>query len=261
MNDLVSDTFKLNTVYGLITIQGPDTLKFLQGILTCDINNLREYTVFSNFLLGAFCNIQGRMRALFKIFQKNNIVYLILPKSLIPSILPALKKYALFSKVSIEDKTEDFFQWGRVGNKDSLNLSDFIFTVNAEQDRFWIISSKKQIEIELMQKDIEAWKLLDIQALQPEIWLETTEKFLPHHLNLVALGAVSFTKGCYCGQEIVARMEHKGKTNYQLKMHSLPLTAATSVPGTKLDIGTVVTNSGSQVLTWNPISNSQINKS
>ncbi len=114
----------------------------------------------------------------------------------------------------------------------------------------WEILSQ-QAEIQ----DLEYWKLLDIRSGIPEIWPETTEQLLPHYINLPQLNAVSFTKGCYCGQEIIARMEYRAKIKRHMIHAILPNTRQVPVPGTLLfekneensdqtkDIGTVVTAS------------------
>jgi folate-binding protein YgfZ len=194
------NSFKLNEYYGQITVKGKDAEKFLQGLLTCDMQLLTTQP----YLKGALCNLKGRIRALFTISKKEDAFFLELPKKLVPIIITQLKKHALFSKITIEDTTAFF------DRQEEGLFEDFLL---------------KQI----------------INGI-PEVWLETTEQFLPHYLNLPALGAVSFTKGCYCGQEIVARMEYKANIKQYLKHVTIPISHKNKgefnlSPGTEIEIG------------------------
>jgi folate-binding protein YgfZ len=251
--------FNINEHYGLLTVQGKDAEKFLQGLLTCDIQSLAT----RDYCLGAFCNLKGRARALFKIFKKEEAFCLELPRGLVPIILPALKKYAMFSKVSIEDSSDRWNRWGvvRLAGKALMLehlLPDSNITVlmlDEALPRFELIGEITTDTLpvsNLPLMDHNTWNLFNIRAGIPEIWPETTEQFLPHHLHLPQLGAVSFTKGCYCGQEIIARMEYKGKIKYDLKhiifkdpevIHErdLPAKGSAPLPGTELEVGKVVT--------------------
>lgn len=244
--------FNLSPYYGLIHIKGSDAVKFLQDLLTCDIQELDT----KDHCFGALCNLKGRVRALFRIFKfpgnpdkeedKKEGLYLLCLKALIPSLLPVLKKHALFSKITLEDVSEAFSVWGVMGDFQVVlesfanldpNSQCSLLTIDAKKLRYILIFPKDTLfEDRLLDKvdkhdkldkqkvnstpkieDYSAWKLLDIQAGIPEVFPETAEKFLPHHLNLPALSAVSFTKGCYFGQEIIARMEYKANIRYHLK--------------------------------------------
>jgi len=275
----------LSDAYGLISVSGPDAQSFLQGQLTADI---REITS-SKHGLGAYCNPKGRIRALFRIFlseNDNNTYYLQLPSSLLPSVLTQLKQVARFSKVTVDDVSQ---QWQRIGigfrapegavstqvlsaikNSEIFKKFSTVMeagTVQALHDililrlahdypRFELIGPAESLKpiwdyltASAKPSDLNAWKCLEIEAGIPEIWPETTEQYLPHVLNLPALGAVSFNKGCYCGQEIVARMEYRGTLKRHLFCATLTDTHTIPLPGTLLyaennsdeAIGTVVT--------------------
>jgi folate-binding protein YgfZ len=259
----------LNPFYGLISISGSDAAMFLQGQITAD---LRTITAMAPGF-SAYCNAKGRIRALFRIFFHQECYFLQLPIDVLPSTLATLKKYARFSKVILEDVSE---QWQRVGiwtdsDREAFipnNLQDIILLSLPCPDlykRFELIGSRSNVKPlwdQLLEtenaviSDFDAWKSLDIQAGIPEIWPETIEQFLPHSLNLPALGAVSFNKGCYCGQEIVARMEYRANVKHKLFNITVPNSENIPLPGTALYaengtgemIGTVITASQSEIL-------------
>lgn len=145
----------------LLSIQGPDAAKFLQGQLTCDVLQLAD----GQSILGAYCNIKGKVQSVFKLHNIASIFMLQMHPELLQPTMLELQKYAVFSQVSLSI-------------------------------------------VEHARPPINA--LQEINSKIPEIYPQTVELFFPHDINLPALGAVSFTKGCYRGQEIVARMQHRG---------------------------------------------------
>ena len=167
---------------GLLSVAGVQAKKFLQGQLTC---NLDEVTS-SKASLSAHCNPQGRVISFFRIFLHNDQYYLQMPRELIPIAKQALQKYAVFFKVALMDVSDELTGMNIATRPPSMDISEGI----------------------------------------PAIYPETSEKFLPHDLNLPQLGAVSFNKGCYTGQEIIARMQYRGK----LKNHLYRARVNTSLP-------------------------------
>ncbi len=238
----------LNHDYGIITAFGPDAERFLQGQLTCDIRDITSNALH----FGAFCNLKGRVRALFRIKKEKEGFLLQLPKTLLPKALTELKKYARFSKVVLQDDSDSFDRIGIIESAsiksspsiespsliESLIESSIVsspthilsLAIPEKPDHYQIIAPRVAGEVRVIEKlntlqngetpikiaNFDAWKLADIRAGIPEVWLETSEKFLPHHLNLPALNGVSFTKGCYCGQEIIARMQYRGNIKRQM---------------------------------------------
>lgn len=166
---------------GLICVTGEGAKKFLQGQLTCNLDEISSEIS----CLGAHCNPQGRIISLFTLFLRNDDYYLQMPIDLIPIALAALQKYAVFFKVKLHETPNTI-----------SNLSE------------------------------ETWKKLNISAGIPTIYAVTSEKFLPHELNLHKLQGISFNKGCYTGQEIIARMHYRGK----LKTHMYRVKAESNEP-------------------------------
>lgn len=142
---------------------------------------------------GAHCNRQGRVLSLFRVFQQNNAFYLLMPAEMIDTAMHALQKYAMFSKVTLKEEIP--------------TQLPFSFSEQPHHD--------------------------DVLNGIPRLYPATVGEFLPHYLNLVPLKAVSFKKGCYTGQEIIARMQHRGN----IKQHLYPLKLDTAVtPGEKIKI-------------------------
>lgn len=164
------------TSYGLLKVSGVDAKKFLQGQLTCDL----EKVTSEGFALGAHCTPQGRVISLFRLFKRDESYYLLLPRSMIDVSATALKKYILFYKAEIKDVSSDF---------------DVTELINSTE---------------------HDWKIRNLCNNIPEIYPETSGKFLPHEINLPEINAVSFDKGCYTGQEIIARMHYRGKLKNHL---------------------------------------------
>ncbi len=261
---------ELNPFYGLIAVSGIDAAAFLQGQITADLRTITaNQPGFS-----AYCNAKGRIRALFRIFLHQESYFLQLPIGVLPSTLAALKKYARFSKVILEDVSE---QWQRIGiwfRSTDLKIAEFsnlenimllLLPSSEAYERFELIGTPQVIKPlwdQLLEtkhaiiSDFDSWKCLDIQASIPEIWPETIEQFLPHSLNLPALGAVSFNKGCYCGQEIVARMEYRGNATHKLFNIAVADSENIPLPGASLYaehsnseiMGTVVSASRTEIL-------------
>jgi len=223
-----------NIVNGLINIKGPDAAKFLQGQLTCDINELNNVQA----LPGAYCTPQGRIRANFIIFQQGDNDFLrILPESQVAFLIDALAPFVAFFKCTIEDVSRQWQVSGIqiAGESASLQLNNTLelqqaqwkvssteelicIAVSDKTDRWLCLSKQPLIDIapDFETMDEVSWQYQEL--LSGLVWIDETnrDKFLPHDISLPDLGAVSFTKGCYVGQEIVARMQYRGEPKYLL---------------------------------------------
>lgn len=230
-----------------IALSGEKTATFLQGQLTCDV---REITA-NQTRRAAHCNPKGRVLSTFRIFQRDENFYLSTPSSMCDFVIEQLKKYAVFSKVTLaEDNSLKAI--GCVGKQIALTLATLFNKLPEEPDqavvyhkedinficirvqsdseapRFEIIGDLESINWlqELLLKEYplktsDFWRLLDIDLGIANIYPETRDLFIPQMLNYPALNAVSFKKGCYTGQEIIARTHYLGKTKRHL--HTLRL--------------------------------------
>jgi len=222
------------TVNGLINIKGVDAAKFLQGQLTCDINELNNQQA----LPGAYCTPQGRIRANFIIIlQDDDDFLMILPKSQVTFLLDTLKPYVAFFKCNMEDISG---QWHVSGieitgetTPEQLNktfeLHHGIWEISSSSELIciglpgktnrWLCLSKQllaDVTSDFDTMDAITWQHQEM--LSGLVWIDETirDKFLPHDISLPDFGAVNFKKGCYVGQEIVARMQYRGEPKYLL---------------------------------------------
>lgn len=227
----------------LIAVTGNDALKLLQGQTTCDFSQINE----SYSSLGAFCNHQGRIRGIFRALKIENGFLLITSAAIAEDFIAELKKYAVFFKVDIQ-LDPAYKLYGILGQQDDnptnscIQSDDGIFIKNQTHiDSYYWLSQEQQVADD---QYLFAWKHNEITSGLCWIEKETFEKLIPHYLHLPELGGVSFTKGCYTGQEVVARMHYKGKLKHQLKCFSLnsaePVAIGTLIYQEEKKVGQVI---------------------
>ena len=207
--------------YDLIEIKGNDAREFLNNQFTNDLKTLSD----NESSLGAWCSIKGRVLYTFRIWFENETFWLLLPTVQTESFLKKLKMFVFRSDVTI-DQVNNKIIYGLSGKdadqflknipeSDNVvirNDEDLVIKIPAPIPRYLIISKKYDLET----RTENNWKLLDIIAGIPEILPETADMFLPQMLDLENLGGLSFQKGCYPGQEIVARVKYRGELKQQL---------------------------------------------
>lgn len=216
--------------YGVLKISGPDAGKLLQGQVTCDVLAMKP----NQSSLAALCNPQGRVISLFRLLHFQAAYYLFLPRNMLPQVKAALKKYGVFYKINLSDETEKIICIGMLGSmQDGMMKAESPLTQQFAIDsaRHLIIGDLAEIKIiwerlagQLPIATSNSWRLLDIYAGVPNIYPETSMLFLPHEIGLHKLNAINFEKGCYTGQEIIARMHYRGKLKknmYRARISSL----------------------------------------
>ncbi len=204
---------------GLLRVSGMQAKNFLQGQLTCDVNAITENAP----TLGAHCNPQGRIISLFYLFYWQSAYYLLMPRELITIAESALKKYALFFKVELSDVSQQFHLYGCTDTWDERSKNEVLLTLPVSSSRC-IIMTDAMTETHAKQVDLEsaaAWKYLDFCQRLPSLYPNTSQQFLPHELHLDKLNAIAFNKGCYTGQEIIARMHYRGKLKNHLYLANI----------------------------------------
>ncbi|MDE1167989.1 MAG: folate-binding protein YgfZ [Pseudomonas sp.] len=223
---------------GVLAVRGSDAGKFLQGQLTCNINYLNDTTAS----LGARCTQKGRMQSSFRIVLQGDGCLLAMARELIEPQLADLKKYAVFSKSKLTDESAAWLRFGlndadQVLGELGLELAQdthsvarhdglIAIRVSPARAELWVAADQAQaiktrLSANLPEGDLNAWLLGQIRAGVAQVMPETRETFIPQMLNLQAVGGVSFKKGCYTGQEIVARMQYLGKLKRRLYRLSL----------------------------------------
>jgi tRNA-modifying protein YgfZ len=204
---------KLNNMpapFGLLQIQGPDASKFLQGQVTCDVTQ----TTLTQGVYGAHCNPKGRILFSFYLLRRaEDCFWLQIPQSMTEPALKDLGKYSVFSKVKLS----------RIDLPMRLVKTSIQLEQSIMQDEQGVIRKRSNGYTEIIgqplafdqftdsAEETHHWNLLDIQEGIAWIYPETRELFTPEEINFTLIDAVSFRKGCYTGQEIVARMHYKGK--------------------------------------------------
>jgi len=186
----------------LIKISGIDATNFLQSQFSNDIKSINP----DQIQLNAYCQHQGKIMALLWVFIKNDSFYLSFPKELKEIVLSKLNMFKLMSKVTIEDVSLQINQYGLIDEK--------VEGCMKLKNNLSLFTTRKTLESNF---DINLWEKACIDNNLPDIHLKTSEQFIPQALNLDIDGiGVSFTKGCYPGQEVVARMHYLGKPKRRL---------------------------------------------
>ncbi len=247
--------------YGLLSLGGEDAVTFLQGQVTNDVKKLDGST--SHY--SGYCSPKGRLLALFFAFAQDGKLYLQFDRGLLEPIAKRLRMYVLRSKVVITDLSEASVRIGVAGNKAVTALSAHFGTMPATEydvvqqngttlirlpgalPRYEIIIPAAQaaelwttLSKHLTPADKADWDWREIQAGIPEIVAPTQEAFVPQMVNLDILDGINFKKGCYTGQEIVARTHYLGKVKRRTHLAHITSENAPAAGDEVLDVsGTV----------------------
>jgi len=189
----------------LLKLSGSENEAFLQAQLSNDISKIDD----SSVQLNAYCQHQGKILALFWVIRAGDDFLLSFPIDLLDSIKARLQMYVLMADVKITDVTEQYLQMGLIGKsqKDS-------FTIN-EQLSLILADPKNLSKFDLTSQDY--WYKSCIDSFLPEISIASTETYIPQMLNLdINEVGVNFSKGCFPGQEVVARLHYLGKAKRRL---------------------------------------------
>lgn len=264
---LRSAIFRINR-YGLIEVRGPESLKFLQNLLTSDVRQVHP----AQGQFSSWCDAKGRVNASFWLMPHADAYYLVLPRTILATVVSRLRMFVLRTKVTVRDATDELGLIGLSvfeGGSDnptaaSLPLASgavveldgcsvmalsgsvtgrYLAIGNRDELNRWVASSFPTLDT---LNDL-AWQMGDILAGIPIIEEATAGEFIPQMLNLEALGALSFTKGCYPGQEVVARLQYRGQLKRRMYRAWIS-TAELPVPGARL-ASTLSEESVGQVLT------------
>jgi tRNA-modifying protein YgfZ len=238
---------------GVLRFSGPDALSFLQGQISNDTNRLAE----RSSLFAAYSSPQGRVLALIYLLPHSSGIAAIVPRELLSRTLERLKKFVLRAKVKIEDAGDDLLVGGFHGEAALRNFGLPIpdapgryveqngigIAAVGTEHRYWVIGAAADPALAptaatqpggnatgtagtgagtgaaQIERD---WRLADIRAGLPQVYSPTSEVFVAQMLNLDLLDGISFTKGCYTGQEIIARTQHLGRIKRRLFRLGLP---------------------------------------
>jgi len=226
--------------YSAISLKGEEQTNYLQGQVTCDVSSSND----NNLLIGAHCSAKGKVFSVFRFINRNSAHLLIQPKASICNSISELQKFGVFAKVDITT-TDELSFFALVGEQaadilqehfnqtpNSLtpvvqsNTTTLVY-VSGKQARYILIDERSVLDniINTLNQPIyhsALWNLLEINEGFPQLSTISSGEYIPQMINLQAINGISFTKGCYIGQETVARMQYLGKNKralYSLKTH------------------------------------------
>ncbi|MGK5011872.1 CAF17-like 4Fe-4S cluster assembly/insertion protein YgfZ [Janthinobacterium sp. MDB2-8] len=235
------------TDQGLIGLNGDEAASFLHGQLTNDVEHLDQEQV----RLAGYCTPKGRLLASFLMWRNATTIYLQLPRAIQPAIQKRLQMFVLRAKAKLHDASSDAANQvvlGLGGKQASAALSAWfpvlpavpfskvehaLGTLLRVADAFgsaryeWLTSAATAREVwpplaqQLAKGGNDCWRLSEIHAGIPQITATTQEQFVPQMINFELLGGVNFKKGCYPGQEIVARSQYLGKLKRRTTLVSI----------------------------------------
>ncbi|MBE0360335.1 tRNA-modifying protein YgfZ [Pseudoalteromonas aliena] len=218
----MSSVYACPLSHQLISLNGVDKLSYLHGQITQDLNKLTS----SNYLWAGHCSAKGKLWGVFKLFSHQDTYYLTGSEGEIEKSLAELKKYAVFAKVEISAASQRLI--GLIGD----DLTDVLTQLNitfendstacdfnhgkalklADNRVLLMVDNQFSIPDNISTLDTDApWQQAAILAGEPQLSSDAIGEYVPQMVNLQAIEGISFKKGCYTGQETVARMKYLGK--------------------------------------------------
>ena len=216
-------TFAILSHMGLMSVTGEQGRSFIHGQVTTDISSLEKH----QWNWGAHCDPKGKMLASFRAFSVEDALFMMMPLDTLAADLPQLAKYAVFSKADLVDVTADWTILGVAGEKAQEWVNNYFGEVSQPVTEIpggvllkggarFIIVIEKAPSVPLINsisepiQDASVWQALEIQAGLPNLGASHQGQFVPQMCNVQAIDGISFQKGCYMGQETIARMKYRG---------------------------------------------------
>jgi len=240
------------TDLGVIAVAGEDSVGFLNNLLTNDIKALGK----DSACLGGLCNPKGRLLASMLIWPEEHGLRLALSADLLATVQKKLAMYVLRSKVQLTDASEQDLLLGLSGPEAAPALASLGVAFKADRtlgrfaggtsiplggDRYLLAIAAESAEKTWLKlatiarpAGIAAWHWLEIVAGIPRVTAATQEEFVPQMVNYELVGGLSFSKGCYPGQEIVARSQYLGKIKRRMYRVRLDGAGSELTPGAAL---------------------------
>lgn len=208
----------------LVRVSGDDAQSYLQGQLSCNVNSLQA----GQQSLAAHCDPTGKMWSVLRLFRLGEDFLYMQPQSIAEKQLAELKKYAVFSKVSIETETQ-LHTIAVMGNQAPHYIAEkfgdeiashggliekgICVHIDGPKRRYLVITEQQDWGQDAPNSELDAnqlWRALQIVSGLPTIEAATQQQFIPQALNLQHFDALCFSKGCYTGQETIARAKYRG---------------------------------------------------
>jgi len=222
---------------GVLRISGADARAFLQAQLTADVASLAP----GAGELAAWCSPQGRVIALLRVATVPDGFLALLPRTLARPVAERMVRFVMRAKVAVADASGDLGAAGLSADGPGsvappADLPRAVTMIRLPAARALLVGPTADLATvgsTLPRSPAGAWETLAVKLGEPEVYPATSESWIPQMLNLDLLGAVSFRKGCYPGQEIVARTQHLGRIKRRLFRYHVT-GPAVPAPGTAL---------------------------
>ena len=236
------------TRYGLLSVSGDDAREFLHAQLTNDVRNLPA----DRAALAGWCSAKGRLLASFLVIPAPHGFLLQLARDLAAPVAKRLGMFVLRSKVKIADESDAWTQlglWGEDLPARDVAWDGEVCTVRVAEKRFLRLSRSAEAKTTASEDD---WIVREIRDGRPFISAATQDQFVPQMVNLEKLGGIDFQKGCYPGQEIVARAQYRGEVKRRMVRLQAPPGSALR-PGDPYEGGVVVDSAAGELLAVKPV--------
>ena len=234
------------TRYGLLSVTGADARDFLHAQLTNDIEHLAP----DKAALAGWCSAKGRLLASFLVIRSPEGFLLQVARDLAAPVAKRLSMFVLRSKLKIADASDAWVQhgiWDADWSQPDVAWKDGVVSVRVGEKRFLQLGPAAAMSAAPNAAEDE-WTLREIRAGRPYISAATQDQFVPQMVNLEKLGGVDFQKGCYPGQEIVARAQYRGEVKRRMVRMQ-----GTARPGEPFGGGIVVDASQGELLVVAPV--------
>lgn len=250
----------LAALYGVVLLTGSEAAKLLQSLVTCDVQSATSTAIS----FGALTTPKGRVLVLFRLIAIDDGYALIVPSDLVERTVSHLQLYKFRAKVAIADGRSAWRIVGEIGEPSAASRPPALLVVRDTPNApyRWLLGPRQSFLESVPpanEASLAAWRAAEVAAGVPVVTASTAELFLPQHLNLEALGGLSFTKGCYPGQEVIARTQHLGTVKRRLaratavqELVSGQLLRA-RIGAEERDGGQVVVSSGRRLLAVVPV--------
>ncbi|MBS0422159.1 MAG: folate-binding protein YgfZ [Proteobacteria bacterium] len=197
---------------GIVRVSGVDAVKFLQGQLSNDVSKVGP----GQSQLAGYHNPQGRAIALLRLVHwGTDDILALVPRELAAVVTARLAKYVLRAKVKIADESAQWRVVGLLGAEPRGERAVFVRV--SDQPPRWLAIGGASFELDYTPIDRATWLRLEVAAGQPQVYAATSEEFVAQMLNLDALNAIAFDKGCYTGQEVIARAHYRGRVKRRMQ--------------------------------------------
>ncbi len=242
---------------GVLQFSGEEAETFLQGQLSCDV----AHVGLRSGSYGAYCSPKGRMLANFLLWREETGFHMALSRDIAASVRTHMSKFVLRAKVKVSDASDAIVMAGAAGPKAGQALRELFpdfpkqpnevsrrpgtgSIISLKDGRFLLalapssaVALRQGLANSLVPVGASAWRWLDIRNGVPLVSAATQDQLVPQMANFELLGGVSFDKGCYTGQEVVARMQHLGKLKRRMFLANVAAEAKEGDPLYSDDLG------------------------